>query len=681
MIKSKFLSECVPSLISFFRQHRLLAPAAMAIAIIIICATQSAPMRLALAESNAVIYGDWLAGDWEDWSWATTTSFDNASPVHSGSASIAVTYTGEWGGLQIHTVPAMPVSDYTAIRFWVHGGDTGGQSVNFHLNENTEMYSFTVPANTWQLVTVPLAAVGNPTSLSALFWQDASGGPQPTYYLDDVSLVKPQPSAWVQVDNSVPYPLRSVAMHSANAGWAVGDQGDSGGDLHGATILRWDGNSWSQWWDEPDIFPLASMALVSDSDGWIVGSSNRWMFRYDGNAWNGVEHPSAGTKLNSVAMVSADDGWAVGGAGGCNAGNPVTGSIMRWDGNTWSLFGTLPDRALNSVTMVSANDGWAVGNYCRFYWVSGVPTWDTNSVIMRWNGSSWNEVGSPTYLTLGSVTMVSATDGWAVGTWGTIQRWNGSEWSWLGSPTNCDLKSVTMVSTNDGWAVGGGGSHCPSQPSVILHWDGNTWSEITSPVSQRLNSITMISADEGWAVGEAGTILHYTKPIDLSIIKTGDGSGGVTSNPAGIDCGNSCFASFDYNTTVSLTAAAAAGSTFTGWSGSGCSGTDACTISIKGAMSVTANFTLTHTATPTSTSTATPTGTKTATPTATVTDTPTPTATRTQTVTATQTPTRTQTRTTTSTATSTGTHTSTRTATQTPASTWFYNIYLPLLRK
>jgi hypothetical protein len=367
--------------------------------------------------------------------------------------------------------------------------------------------------------------------------------------------------------------------------------------------------------------------LVSDSDGWIVGSSNRWMFRYNGSAWNGVEHPIVNTKLNSVAMVSANDGWAVGGAGGCNSGDPVTGSIMRWDGNTWSLFVILPDRALYSVTMVSANDGWAVGNYCHFSWVDGAPTWDTDSVIMRWNGSSWNEVSSPTYLTLDSVSMVSADDGWAVGMAGTIQRWNGSGWSWLGSPTNCDLFSVAMVSTDDGWAVGGGGSHCPSQPSVILHWDGNTWSEITSPVSQRLNSATMISADEGWAVGEAGVILHYTNSIDLSVIKTGGGSGVVISEPAGINCGNSCFASFDYNTTIILTATAAIGSTFTGWSGNGCSGTDTCTISLKGARSVVANFIPTVTATPTSTNSATPTKTRTAT--ATATNTPTQTLTST----------------------------------------------------
>ena len=52
------------------------------------------------------------------------------------------------------------------------------------------------------------------------------------------------------------------------------------------------------------------------------------------------------------------------------------------------------------------------------------------------------------------------------------------------------------------------------------------------------------------------------------------------------------LAAYDYNTSVTLTAAAATGSTFTGWSGAGCSGTGACTVTMDAAKNVTANFTL-----------------------------------------------------------------------------------------
>ncbi|WP_296807961.1 hypothetical protein [Thiocapsa sp.] len=53
----------------------------------------------------------------------------------------------------------------------------------------------------------------------------------------------------------------------------------------------------------------------------------------------------------------------------------------------------------------------------------------------------------------------------------------------------------------------------------------------------------------------------------LTVVQTGTGRGTVTSSPSGIDCGNTCEAEFDLGSEISLTAVAAPGSVFTGWSG------------------------------------------------------------------------------------------------------------------
>ena len=58
----------------------------------------------------------------------------------------------------------------------------------------------------------------------------------------------------------------------------------------------------------------------------------------------------------------------------------------------------------------------------------------------------------------------------------------------------------------------------------------------------------------------------------LSIVKAGAGSGTVTSSSGGINCGSVCAASYNTGTAVSLAAMPAAGSTFGGWSGTGCTG-------------------------------------------------------------------------------------------------------------
>jgi hypothetical protein len=82
-----------------------------------------------------------------------------------------------------------------------------------------------------------------------------------------------------------------------------------------------------------------------------------------------------------------------------------------------------------------------------------------------------------------------------------------------------------------------------------------------------------------------------TGAYSVTVTKAGTGSGTVTSAPAGIDCGATCAATFADGTPVVLTAVAASDATFDGWSGSGCSGSDPCTLAGNAAVAVTASFT------------------------------------------------------------------------------------------
>jgi hypothetical protein len=78
----------------------------------------------------------------------------------------------------------------------------------------------------------------------------------------------------------------------------------------------------------------------------------------------------------------------------------------------------------------------------------------------------------------------------------------------------------------------------------------------------------------------------------LSVVKVGLGNGTATSTPAGINCGTSCSGSYASGTTVTLTATPATGSTFSGWSGGGCTGTGTCTVTVAATTTVTATFAL-----------------------------------------------------------------------------------------
>ena len=74
----------------------------------------------------------------------------------------------------------------------------------------------------------------------------------------------------------------------------------------------------------------------------------------------------------------------------------------------------------------------------------------------------------------------------------------------------------------------------------------------------------------------------------LNLQKAGSGTGLVTST-TGLSCGGVCSQSYNSGRIVTLTATPDAGSTFAGWSGSSCAGTQ-CTITLTGDASITATF-------------------------------------------------------------------------------------------
>ncbi|MBK7975354.1 MAG: hypothetical protein IPK07_19405 [Deltaproteobacteria bacterium] len=99
---------------------------------------------------------------------------------------------------------------------------------------------------------------------------------------------------------------------------------------------------------------------------------------------------------------------------------------------------------------------------------------------------------------------------------------------------------------------------------------------------------TILTSEDGRWATTWGKVCPPT--FTLAVGKAGGGAGTVTSVPAGVDCGPTCAASFDADTVVTLSATPAPGSTFTGWSGAGCSGTGTCVVTMDAAQAVTAMF-------------------------------------------------------------------------------------------
>jgi hypothetical protein len=256
------------------------------------------------------------------------------------------------------------------------------------------------------------------------------------------------------------------------------------------------------------------VAIVAQNDVWAIGYYTDSMAveqtlieHWDGVRWSVVASPDVGTtgsahnRLHGIAAVSANDIWAVG------YFQPIATSqrstlILHWDGSSWNV---VPDTSLGELKAVSAlatDDVWAVGEASETY----------RTLTMHWNGQTWQVVAGPDIYdsTLNGVAMVAANDVWAVGRQFDqflVEHWDGSAWSAVDVAPPVGYSNsfygVDALDSNNVWAIG----QCCWDPQVatIYHWDGNAWnfSAFGYPDLSVAYGVTAISPDDVWVVGVA----------------------------------------------------------------------------------------------------------------------------------------------------------------------------------
>jgi hypothetical protein len=162
---------------------------------------------------------------------------------------------------------------------------------------------------------------------------------------------------------------------------------------------------------------------------------------------------------------------------------------------------------LNDVSMVSPTEGWAVGQH------TDAPHGDAQGsaprgVIYHDLNGRWRQVdGIPNTIgALAVIQMLSASDGWAAGQ-GAILRYDGHTWREQAAIPD-DMIGLRMLSPTDGWAIAE--TIDPYSFTGIYHFDGAQWKP--APLSAELRSlaqkgiglraIQVRTADEGWIVGQ-----------------------------------------------------------------------------------------------------------------------------------------------------------------------------------
>jgi len=200
--------------------------------------------------------------------------------------------------------------------------------------------------------------------------------------------------------------------------------------------------------------------------------------------WNN-QNSSVTNDLEDIHFINNNEGWAVG----------RQGKIVHTTnaGVTWTEQNSGTTYDLNKVHMTGSDFGMAVGDH---------------GTIVKYNGASWSAVSSGTSQDLYSVFFISETTGWIGGDWAIIKKTTNGGTSFSAESTSSlsnTFRDIHMISATDGWAVGSTGA--------VWHYDGSGWVTQTTPESggtgSDLYSVSFSSASEGFFSGDDSKIYRY----------------------------------------------------------------------------------------------------------------------------------------------------------------------------
>jgi photosystem II stability/assembly factor-like uncharacterized protein len=246
-----------------------------------------------------------------------------------------------------------------------------------------------------------------------------------------------------------------------------------------------------RWQEAPRVTTqtLHDVDMVSSTSGWSVGVSGTVLY-YNGTTWSPYPISSTG-RLVDVHMLNANDGFIV---------DRENNSVYRWNGTQWSLFHTAP-RNLNRLDAVSADNVWVAG-LGKIYHCNPCPA----------SGGTWvEEYSSPGSANIFSLQMFvgnQGIEGWATGAGvagegALVVHYLNGVWSqYLPSPSSNTLYDSFFTVPDDGWAVGF------TSTTYVMRYNGIQWYRAYT-LTQQIDRMYMFSPNEGWMSGPDREILHF----------------------------------------------------------------------------------------------------------------------------------------------------------------------------
>jgi hypothetical protein len=405
----------------------------------------------------------------------------------------------------------------------------------------------------WQGITSVAAVVAFLIASFAVFGVLHSTGP--AGHASTIAPCTPQPQLHLFARYTS---ISKISLVSAQEGWAVGYQEDPAQQqpLQGM-FWHYQDCQWQQFGATLPKVALLSVAMLGQDDGWATGVAfdnngihfdlekpgyHFVQYHYTNHAWQPAALPNAGRYFIGGVAASGSDAWLVVESSLPQPFFTQPSQLFHYQDGAWQAI-TLPQqfatKTISSTSVTGPDDLWLIAEDYQ----SNVST----EFIARFHNAQWTyyPITDKPLLALTTLTMLSPTEGWAVGGAGNagevnqppttlypyMLHFDGTTWQHVdipdfdnlpvnASPTNpfttTQLFDLSYAAPGNVWAVGNDGAGMKGQEAVAYHYTNGAWQRVKFPQfdGYSFQTVTMVSADEGWATGQqlAGSNGHTFYP-------------------------------------------------------------------------------------------------------------------------------------------------------------------------
>ncbi len=255
--------------------------------------------------------------------------------------------------------------------------------------------------DSWQYMGPP--EIGNSVNDVSLALNGSGYPPIVGYTNGNLSILRWDGSAWQYVGSPeiVDATSLSLAVDSTNNLVVAVVHGDE----HELSVLRWDGRShWEKLGkDMPAVGFHPSLALDSAGNPVVAyedeaNNDKLSVLRWDGSAWQYMGAPGVSEYNVWFPSLKLDSSGNPIVAYGMNvnehAEEPDEVSVLRWDGNSWQYVGSpqISDGAAGPASLMLDTNGAPVVACQNWKWQYSA-NGDSKLAVLRWDGRAWEYIG------------------------------------------------------------------------------------------------------------------------------------------------------------------------------------------------------------------------------------------------------------------------------------------------